>query len=58
MSRRVVLTQCRSVIFYSNHQQEKAAKVSLKKWQRQANAKIIVTDILPLKEFYPAEEYH
>ncbi len=52
-------TQYRSVIFTENVPQEKAAMASLEalghsgKFQRR-----IVTQIVPAKEFYPAEEYH
>ncbi len=52
-------TQYRSVIFYHNNQQKLAAEevmkdVSDKKiWDRP-----LVTQLLPFKAFYPAEEYH
>jgi len=52
-------TQYRSAIFYTNPQQEKTAKASLEKLAASgAYGKKIVTEILPSKEFYPAEEYH
>lgn len=52
-------TQYRSAIFFTTPQQEKAAKASLEKLAKSGKyPKKIVTDILPAKEFYPAEEYH
>ena len=42
--------QYRSVIFYHNEEQRKLAEKSKPK-----NA---VTEIVPAKKFYPAEEYH
>lgn len=50
-------TQYRSVIFYSNESQKKAAEKS--KAEAQRNFKDpIVTEIQPLKVFYEAENYH
>ena len=50
-------TQYRSIILYENDEQKRTAVVS-----REAAAKIfknpIVTEIVPLKVFYPAEKYH
>ena len=50
-------TQYRSIILYSSDEQKAAAEKS-----KAAAAKDfkdpIVTEIVPLKEFYPAEEYH
>jgi len=50
-------TQYRSVIFYHNEKQKKIAEKS-----KESVAKIfdkpIVTEIKPLKNFYPAENYH
>lgn len=47
----------RSVIFYSNEQQKREAELAIaaasKKW-----AKPIVTALEPLKNYFPAEEYH
>lgn len=52
-------SQYRSAIFYTNPQQEKAAKESLEKLAKSGKySRKIVTEILPAKEFYPAEEYH
>jgi peptide-methionine (S)-S-oxide reductase len=49
--------QYRSVIFYADAEQKKAAEAAkqraAKEWQGP-----IVTEISPLKEFYPAEDYH
>lgn len=52
-------TQYRSVIFYHNEKQEEAAKRKIQEigdegiWDR-----AIVTQLEPLEQFYPAEEYH
>ncbi|KAL1347752.1 hypothetical protein HN51_023780 [Arachis hypogaea] len=50
-------TQYRSGIYFYTPEQEKAAKESLEQRQKQLNRKI-VTEILPAKKFYRAEEYH
>ncbi len=51
--------QYRSAIFYYTPEQEKAAYLSLKKLEDSHKFKNpIVTQILPAKEFYKAEEYH
>ncbi|GAB2272771.1 Peptide methionine sulfoxide reductase A4, chloroplastic [Dionaea muscipula] len=50
-------TQYRSGIYYYTPEQEKAAKESLEQQQKLLNRKI-VTEILPAKKFYRAEEYH
>ncbi|CAL5068521.1 unnamed protein product [Urochloa decumbens] len=50
-------TQYRTGIYYYTAEQERLARESLaeqqKKWEDE-----IVTEILPAKRFYPAEEYH
>jgi len=52
-------SQYRSTIFYSSDEQKIAAIASKERLQNQlTETKAIVTDILPLREFYPAEEYH
>ena len=52
-------TQYRSVIFYHNEAQQKLANEYLKKLDASgAFDKPIVTEISPLKEFYPGEAYH
>lgn len=50
-------TQYRSAIFYHNEEQRRLAEASK---QRLAGrfAQPIVTEIVPLQTFYPAEEYH
>jgi peptide-methionine (S)-S-oxide reductase len=52
-------TQYRSVIFYHNDEQKKLAEEYKRKLE---DAKIwedpIVTEVSPLKNFYPAEDYH
>eukprot|EP01018_Ginkgo_biloba_P024446 Gb_20288 [translate_table: standard] len=50
-------TQYRSGIYYYTPEQEKAARESMERHQRTVNEKI-VTEILPAKKFYRAEEYH
>jgi len=52
-------TQYRSIIFYTNDEQRTQAEESIRKqnstglYQQQ-----IVTEVQPLENFYPAEEYH
>jgi peptide-methionine (S)-S-oxide reductase len=52
-------TQYRSAIFYHNQEQRKIAE-QLKKDLNAAGAldKPIVTEIVPYRDFYPAEKYH
>ncbi|CAN6569168.1 unnamed protein product [Malus baccata var. baccata] len=50
-------TQYRSGIYFYTPEQEKAARESLEQHQKKVNRKI-VTEILPAKKFYRAEEYH
>lgn len=50
-------TQYRSVIFWHTEAQRVAAEQSKKAAQKDF-ADPIVTEIVPLKKFYPAEEYH
>lgn len=50
-------TQYRSGIYYYSPEQEKAARETMEKQQKVLNRKI-VTEILPAKKFYRAEEYH
>lgn len=50
-------TQYRSVIFYSSEPQRLAAEA----WKKEAQTHFtdkVVTEITPLKKFWPAEEYH
>ena len=49
--------QYRSVIFYANDEQKKAADAAKERAKKEWGA-TIVTEISPLKEFYAAEEYH
>jgi peptide-methionine (S)-S-oxide reductase len=51
-------TQYRSVIFYANEAQKQIAEQSLRKDGQKLWEKPIVTEILPLNTFYPAESYH
>ncbi len=50
-------TQYRSAIFYSNEAQKAAAEKSKVEAQKKFRSPI-VTQIAPLKKFYPAEAYH
>ena len=51
--------QYRAAIFYENEKQKKLAEESKQVLQDKVKAgHKIVTQILPAKEFYPAEEYH
>lgn len=50
-------TQYRSVIFYKNEKQKEAAFKSRAEEQKKYK-KEIVTEIIPFKKFYKAEEYH
>ncbi|KAG6512816.1 peptide methionine sulfoxide reductase-like [Zingiber officinale] len=50
-------TQYRSGIYYYNEEQAKFARESLEQKQTQLENEI-VTEILPAKKFYKAEEYH
>jgi peptide-methionine (S)-S-oxide reductase len=51
--------QYRSVIFYTNEEQERAAKAAKEKLGKSGKfASPIVTAIEPAKEFWKAEEYH
>jgi len=50
-------SQYRSVIFYHNATQKKAALASCDVHQKRLGAPI-VTEIIPACSFYPAEEYH
>lgn len=50
-------TQYRSGIYYTNDQQKDLAEKSLKNAQNSFAAKI-VTEVLPLKNYTPAEDYH
>jgi peptide-methionine (S)-S-oxide reductase len=52
-------TQYRSDIFYQGEDQKRAAEASKRKLEASGRfSKPIVTRIVPLEAFYPAEEYH
>ena len=50
-------TQYRSTIMYLNEEQKKIAEASMAEAQKEQTGKI-VTEIVPLKKFYSAEDYH
>jgi peptide-methionine (S)-S-oxide reductase len=50
-------TQYRSIILYSSEAQQAAAEKSKAEAQKHFSQRI-VTEIVPLKKFYPAEDYH
>ena len=50
-------TQYRSIIFHHNEAQKKSAEAAIAKAATQFTDKI-VTEVVPLKKFYIAEEYH
>jgi peptide-methionine (S)-S-oxide reductase len=52
-------TQYRSVIFYANAEQQRAAQATIAQLtQAKAYPRPIVTQVAALKAFYPAEAYH
>ena len=50
-------SQYRSAIFYNNEQEAKLARESMAKIAKDYNI-VVVTEIVPLDKFYPAEDYH
>ncbi len=52
-------TQYRSAIFYNSEEQKKAAQAYIAQLnQAHVYSKRIVTEVSPMKAFYPAESYH
>jgi peptide-methionine (S)-S-oxide reductase len=52
-------TQYRSAVFYHNPEQERVAKQVIEEFEKsKVWKKQIVTEIVPYKEFYKAEDYH
>lgn len=52
-------TQYRSIVLYTNEKQKQDAEAFIKKLNdSDPKGKPVVTEIKPLTEFYPAEEYH
>jgi peptide-methionine (S)-S-oxide reductase len=52
-------TQYRSVVFYGNDEQKKIAEAYIAQLnQAKVFPRAIVTQVVPLKAFYPAEAYH
>lgn len=50
--------QYRSVIFYHNDEQKQIAQKSKESLENSKKFSKIVTEIIPMKEFFRAEEYH
>jgi peptide-methionine (S)-S-oxide reductase len=52
-------TQYRSIIFYDNDEQKKIAQSYISEVNKsKAFSDPVVTEVVPLKDFYPAEDYH
>jgi len=52
-------TQYRSIVLYSNHDQKDETGRFIKELEEsEPGGKPVVTEIKPLTEFYPAEDYH
>jgi peptide-methionine (S)-S-oxide reductase len=52
-------TQYRSVIFYANDEQKRIAEAYIAQLEKAKSfPRPIVTQVVPLKEFFPAEAYH
>lgn len=52
-------TQYRSVVFFHTYDQEETAKTLVKEMEaKKLWADPVVTEILPISVFYPAEDYH
>ncbi|MBA3660155.1 MAG: peptide-methionine (S)-S-oxide reductase MsrA [Gammaproteobacteria bacterium] len=48
----------RSAIFYQTEAEKKMAEQSKSQWKESGRFKNIATLILPVRQFYPAEDYH
>jgi peptide-methionine (S)-S-oxide reductase len=51
-------TQYRSAIFFATPAQQAAAQAYIRQLQAQLGAVPVVTQVVPLEKFYPAESYH
>jgi peptide-methionine (S)-S-oxide reductase len=52
-------TEYRSAVFYTNEEQKQAAETYIKELNEQLpSGRKVVTEVVPLKEFYEAEDYH
>jgi peptide-methionine (S)-S-oxide reductase len=52
-------TQYRSVVFYTSDEQKRITERTIEKLNAEDTyGKVIVTEVVPLEEFYPAEDYH
>ena len=50
--------QYRSVIFYSDDEEKETAERIIKEVNESLNGTRVVTQLVPLGDFYPAEDYH
>jgi peptide-methionine (S)-S-oxide reductase len=50
--------QYRSAIFHSSEAQKRAAQAYIRQLQPRLGARPVVTQVVPLREFFPAERYH
>ena len=51
-------TQYRSAVFFSSEEQKRSAELVVKELEAQGVWERIVTQLAPLKRFFPAEAYH
>jgi peptide-methionine (S)-S-oxide reductase len=52
-------TEYRSAVFYASDEQKQTTERTIEKLNAEGTfGKAIVTEVAPLKEFYPAEDYH
>jgi len=51
-------TQYKSVVFYENEEQKQLVEEGKKDEEARRGGKEVLTEVLPLQAFYPAEEYH
>ena len=52
-------TQYRSAIYYHSHEQKDQAEKKIAEWNAAGHwGKPIVTEVVPLTKFHPAEDYH
>lgn len=51
-------TQYRSIILYNSPEQQAAVEQSIEATAKKLWGENVTTEVVPLQEFYPAEEYH